>query len=150
MNKLLSHKYGWLLLLIALVLINVAASRLRVRLDMTAEQRYSLSAPTRSLLKNMEEPVTVDVLLTGEFPAVFRKLQKSTDDLLQVMKAYAGNNLIIRYTDANAFIPAETREQMFFDFMNQQRRMGYNVDSLLQVQPNLQAEMMQQMISERK
>jgi gliding-associated putative ABC transporter substrate-binding component GldG len=148
MNKLLSHKYGWLLLLIALVLINVAASRLRVRFDMTAEQRYSLSAPTRTLLKNMEEPVTVDVLLTGEFPAVFRKLQKSTDDLLQVMKAYAGNNLIIRYTDANAFIPAETREQMFFDFMNQQRRMGYNVDSLLQVQPNLQAEMMQQMISD--
>lgn len=148
MNKLLSHKYGWLLLLIALVVINVAVSQLRARLDMTAEQRYSLSAPTRSLLKNIEEPVTVDVLLTGEFPAVFRKLQKSTDDLLHEMKAYAGNNLIIRYTDANGFIPAETREQMFFDFMNQQRRMGYNVDSILQVQPNLQAEMMQQMISD--
>lgn len=117
-------------------------------MDMTAEQRYSLSAPTRSLLKNIDEPVTVDVLLTGEFPAVFRKLQKSTDDLLHEMKAYAGNNLTIRYMDANAFIPEETREQLFYDFMNQQRSMGFNVDSLLQVQPNLQAEMMQQMISD--
>jgi ABC-2 type transport system permease protein len=126
----------------------MGASQLRARIDMTAEQRYSLSAPTRSLLKNIEEPVTVDVFLTGEFPAVFRKLQKSTDDLLHEMKAYAGNNLIIRYTDANSFIPEETREQMFYDFMNLQRRAGLNVDSLLQTQPNLQAQMMQQMISD--
>jgi ABC-2 type transport system permease protein len=148
MNKLLKHKYGWLLLLIFLVIINIGASQLRARIDMTAEQRYSLSAPTRSLLKNIEEPVTVDVFLTGEFPAVFRKLQKSTDDLLHEMKSYAGNNLIIRYTDANSFIPEETREQLFYNFMNAQRRMGFNVDSLLQSQPNLQAQMMQQMISD--
>jgi ABC-2 type transport system permease protein len=32
--------------------------------------------------------------------------------------------------------------------MNAQRRMGFNVDSLLQSQPNLQAQMMQQMISD--
>jgi ABC-2 type transport system permease protein len=148
MNKLISNKYSWAILLAVILLLNFAATQLRLRLDMTAEQRYSLSASTRSLLKNIEEPVTVDVLLNGEFPAVFRKLQNSTDDILHEMKAYAGNKLIIRYTDANTFIPQETLEKLFYDFMNQQRQLGLNVDSLLQAQPNLQTEMLQQMVSD--
>jgi ABC-2 type transport system permease protein len=148
MKKFISNKYGWALLLVAIILLNIAASRLRFRLDMTAEQRYSLADSTKKLLKNIDETVTVDVLLTGEFPAVFRKLQNSTDDLLHEMKLYAGNKLLIRYTDANEFIPQDTKEQLFYNFMNQQRQLGLNVDSLLQAQPNLPAEMMQQMVAD--
>lgn len=148
MKKLFSHRYSWLLAAVVLLLLNFAASQLRVRFDMTAEQRYSLSAPTRSLLKNLKEPVTVDVLLTGEFPAVFRKLQNSTDDLLHEMKAYAGNRLTIRYTSVEEIIPLEAREQLFYNFINTQRQQGFNVDSLLKVQPNLQQEVMQQIMND--
>ncbi|MBX9783468.1 MAG: gliding motility-associated ABC transporter substrate-binding protein GldG [Chitinophagaceae bacterium] len=148
MNKLLSSKYSWVMVLAALIIINMAAQQVRLRIDMTSEKKYSLSAPTRSLLKNIEEPVTVDVLLTGEFPAVFRKLQNSTNDVLNEMKAYAGNKLIIRYSDANAFISDEEKQQLVTQFLNEQRRLGFNVDSLLQAQPNLPAEMMQQMVSD--
>jgi gliding-associated putative ABC transporter substrate-binding component GldG len=148
MNKLLSNKYGWLALLLILVLINIVASQLRLRMDMTAEQRFSLSSPTRRLLKNLDEPVMVDVLLTGTFPAVFRKLQQSTDDVLHEMKSFAGNKLLIRYIDANSIIPEETRQQIFTGFLNQQRQMGLNVDSILQVRPGLQTEIMQQILND--
>lgn len=148
MNKLLSSKYSWLVVLAALIIINIAAQQVRLRMDMTLEKKYSLSAPTRSLLKNIEEPVTVDILLTGEFPAVFRKLQNSTNDVLNEMKAYAGSKLIIRYSDANAFIDDEEKQQLVTQFLNEQRKLGFNVDSLLQAQPNLPAEMMQQIVSD--
>lgn len=136
------------MMLLALVAINMAAYQTRVRVDMTGEQKYSLSAATRSLLKNIDEPVTVEILLTGEFPAVFRKLQNSTNDVLQEMKAYAGSKLIIRYADANALISDEVKQQLFASFIAEQRSMGLNVDSILQSQPGLQQQMMDQMVSD--
>lgn len=148
MKQIIHHKYGWLVMLLALVAVNIAAYQTRVRIDMTSEQKYSLSAATRSLLKNLEEPVTVEILLTGEFPAVFRKLQNSTNDVLQEMKAYAGSKLIIKYADANALISDEVKQQLFASFINEQRRMGLNVDSILQAQPELQQQMMEQMVSD--
>ena len=148
MKRIIDHKYGWVMMLLALVAINMAAYQTRVRVDMTGEQKYSLSAATRSLLKNIDEPVTVEILLTGEFPAVFRKLQNSTNDVLQEMKAYAGSKLIIRYADANALISDEVKQQLFASFIAEQRSMGLNVDSILQSQPGLQQQMMDQMVSD--
>jgi ABC-2 type transport system permease protein len=148
MKKLFQSTYGWVFILALLLFINIAASNVRFRLDMTGEQKYSLSSATRSLLKNLDEPVTVEILLTGEFPAVFKKLQNSTNDLLSEMKAYAGNKLIIKYADANNLISDDVKLQLFNQFINEQRSLGLNVDSILQTQPNLQQEMMKQMAAD--
>ncbi len=148
MNKLIFSKYGWLLVLLALLLLNIAAQQVHWRWDMTSEKKYSLSAPTLSLLKNIEEPITIDILLTGEFPAVFRKLQNSTTDLLTDMKAYAGSKLKIQFTKADAFISPEIQTQLFNKFTDSLRQLGVNVDSILQSQPALQTQMMQQMIAD--
>lgn len=115
---------------------------------MTSEKKYSLSAPTLSLLKNIDEPITIDILLTGEFPAVFRKLQNSTSDLLNEMKAYAGNKIKIQFTKADAFISPQVQTQLFTKFTDSLRQLGVNVDSILQSQPALQTQMMQQMIAD--
>lgn len=148
MKKLFASSYGWAVLLLLLILINTAALWFPVRLDMTAEKKYSLSAPTRSLLKQLKEPVTIDVFLKGDFPAVFRKLQSSTNDLLTEMKSYAGSNLKIRFVDATSFIPEEVQEQLFNQYADSLRRQGYNVDSVLTINPALRGEMMQQMVAD--
>ncbi|MFN8265605.1 MAG: Gldg family protein [Chitinophagaceae bacterium] len=148
MKKLFASSYGWAVLLLLLILINTAALWFPVRLDMTAEKKYSLSAPTRSLLKQLKEPVTIDVFLKGDFPAVFRKLQTSTNDLLTEMKSYAGNNLKIRFVDATGFIPEEVQVQLFNQYADSLRMLGYNVDSVLTINPALRGEMMQQMVAD--
>ncbi len=148
MKKLFASSYGWAVLLLLLILINTAALWFPVRLDMTAEKKYSLSAPTRSLLKQLKEPVTIDVFLKGDFPAVFRKLQSSTNDLLTEMKSYAGNNLKIRFVDATSFIPEEVQVQLFNQYADSLRMLGYNVDSVLTINPALRGEMMQQMVAD--
>ncbi|MCC6288011.1 MAG: gliding motility-associated ABC transporter substrate-binding protein GldG [Chitinophagaceae bacterium] len=93
MKKLIQSKYSWLLVLAAIVLVNYIASHLHARLDLTSEKRYTISKATRSLLKSLDEPATITVLLDGDLPAGFKKLQGSTRDMLQEFREIAGNNI---------------------------------------------------------
>lgn len=86
MKKMLNTKYGWIGLLLLLVLINYAASIFHFRLDLTEEKRYTLSQPTRKLLSNLDEQVDVTVFLSGDLPASFLKLRNTTEELLQNFK----------------------------------------------------------------
>ncbi|HUR66573.1 MAG TPA: gliding motility-associated ABC transporter substrate-binding protein GldG [Chitinophagaceae bacterium] len=85
-NKIVASKYGWVLLLALIVLVNYAASFLHARIDLTKEKRYTLSRTTTQLLKKLEEPIQVDVFLKGEFPSGFRKLANTTREFLSLLK----------------------------------------------------------------
>jgi ABC-2 type transport system permease protein len=91
MKKLFSSKYGWITLLIILVLINLLASLFHVRLDLTAEKRFTLSKPTTQLLNTLDAPVTVTVFLTGDMPAGFKRLSGSVTELLEEFRETAGS-----------------------------------------------------------
>src|SRR5687768_9291341 len=101
-NKIWASKSWWLLLLAIIMGINFFASVFHARFDLTKEKRYTLSKATRDLLRNLEEPVTIDVFLKGDFPAGFKKLANSTKELLQEFKEYGRSK--IRY---NFFTPDE-------------------------------------------
>ena len=89
-------KYGWIALLALLVLANLAAGIWHLRVDLTAERRYTLSESTRRLLGSLPEPVRVEVLMDGDLPAGFKKLAGSTNDLLSEFKEFGKGN--IRFT----------------------------------------------------
>jgi ABC-2 type transport system permease protein len=95
MNKLIASKFGWLVLLVVLFIVNFLASSFHTRLDLTKEKRYTLSKATRDLLKRLDSEVQIDVFLTGDFPAGFRKLANSTQEFLQLLKDR--NSSKIRY-----------------------------------------------------
>ena len=97
MNKLISSRYWWLYLLILLLGINYLASLVHMRVDLTTEKRYTLSQPTRRLLKNLHERVTVTVFLQGDMPAGFKKLRNSAQELLQEFRELSGNRLQINF-----------------------------------------------------
>jgi len=62
--------------------------------DLTEENRYTLTKPTHDLLKNLDEPIYVSVLLEGEFPAGFKRLQRATREMLDEFK---NRNGLIQY-----------------------------------------------------
>ncbi|MBC6490604.1 gliding motility-associated ABC transporter substrate-binding protein GldG [Flavihumibacter stibioxidans] len=97
MKKLPHSKYYWIVLLVLVLLINWIAGLVPFRADLTAEGRYTLSKPARQLLTGLNEPVSVDVLLSGEMPAGFRKLANSTNDLLQEFKSAGKTNFRFRF-----------------------------------------------------
>lgn len=100
MSRLRIIGYKWLIAaaVIAVVLLNVLASFVYSRFDLTEEKRYSLSAPTKVLLQSLEEPVVIDVYLEGdELPAVVRKFRNAVDDFLYEMKLSGGNKIQYRF-----------------------------------------------------
>ncbi|HET9057287.1 MAG TPA: gliding motility-associated ABC transporter substrate-binding protein GldG [Chitinophagaceae bacterium] len=99
-----NSKSGWIILLILLVLINITASYFKFRIDLTSEKRFTLSTPTKKLLQNLDSVITIDVLLEGDLPADFRKLQNSTKDLLNEMQEYAGKKLMYRFINPQTIL----------------------------------------------
>lgn len=89
----------WIGLFAGLIAINFAASLYHKRFDLTEENRYSLSRPTINLLRNLDEPVRVEVFLEGDFPAGFRKLANTVSEFLQECKEYGKGNLQVEFTD---------------------------------------------------
>jgi ABC-type uncharacterized transport system involved in gliding motility auxiliary subunit len=77
-NKIITSRWGAILLLIVLLVINFVASIVHSRIDLTKEKRYTLSKATRNLLVGLDDDVQIDVFLKGDFPAGFRKLANST------------------------------------------------------------------------
>ncbi|HVZ55422.1 MAG TPA: gliding motility-associated ABC transporter substrate-binding protein GldG [Chitinophagaceae bacterium] len=99
MKKIFTARYGWILLLAALAGVNLLASRVHGRFDLTQEKRYTLSPATRRLLENLDGPVRMEVFLQGDFPAGFKKLANSVQEFLEQCQEESGGRLQFEFTD---------------------------------------------------
>jgi ABC-2 type transport system permease protein len=87
--------------LIALIGLNVLASFVFFRWDLTEEKRYSISDATKRLLQNLDGQVVVKVYLTGDFPAGFERLERAVQETLESFSDYAGANIAYRFIEPN-------------------------------------------------
>ena len=99
MKRLFDRRFGWLYLLTGIVLVNIGASQVKLRYDMTSEKRFTLSVPVREMLHRVHDQVNIDILLEGNLKSGLRKLRNSTEDLLQEFNEYAGGNIHYRLID---------------------------------------------------
>jgi ABC-2 type transport system permease protein len=95
----------WIGLIVGLLLINFLASKFHSRSDLTEEKRYSLTTTTKTLIRELQNDVTISVFLKGELPAGFRKLANSTQEFLSTIKE--SNPAHIHYRFIN---PADENE----------------------------------------
>ncbi|MCR4659880.1 MAG: gliding motility-associated ABC transporter substrate-binding protein GldG [Bacteroidales bacterium] len=109
-------KYSQWLEIAAVVAIvasaNVIGHYLFARLDLTAEKRYTLSKATKSMLRNVDEPVLFRVYLEGDFPADFKRLQSETKEMLNQFRAY-NENIQYEFVNPNNFNNKE-EQQIFY------------------------------------
>ena len=66
-----------------------------VRWDLTDDKHYSLSAASKTLLKQTDAPIEVTLLLDGDLNAGFRRLKKATEETIEERDVYAD---IVRVT----------------------------------------------------
>lgn len=90
-------RFGWLILLIGLVAVNILASFLHSRYDLTEDRRYSVSQPTKELLNQLGEDVSITVFLKGDLPSEFRKLSNTTADFLYVLRDHSRAKVNYRF-----------------------------------------------------
>ncbi len=82
--------------LATLVIINLLANYVVWRWDMTDDQRYSISAPTKALLQDLDAPLHITLLLDGEMNAGFLRLQKATLELVEELGVYAAKGYLLQ------------------------------------------------------
>jgi ABC-2 type transport system permease protein len=69
------------------------------RLDFTTEKRFTLSSQTRQLLKKVNAPIEAEILLAGDLPSGFMKLQSAALEKLRDIKIYCDQPINIQITD---------------------------------------------------
>lgn len=103
--KSLSNKTWWLVIIIAVVLINYLASVFHKRIDLTNEKRFTISTPVKDILKTIDHKMEIDIFLRGDIPSGFKKLSASSEELLQEFKEYSNGNIHYRIISADEKIP---------------------------------------------
>lgn len=98
-----------LLLAVILILLNIVASYFFFRIDLTGDKRYTLTKPTKTLVKSVKDIISVKVLLDGEFPAGFKRLQQSTKEMLDDFRAL-NPNISYEFSDPNAGTPEQVND----------------------------------------
>ena len=128
MKKILAAKYWWIPLIVLLVLVNAIASYFSVRADLTAEKRFTLSQPTRRMLKNIDGQVNIKVFLEGDLPKDFKKLRNSTSELLREFKEAGRTNLKYSFEKAGAGLN-DSAKTYFLDSIARLGIKPYTIDA---------------------
>lgn len=82
-----------ILVIAILIGVNILAMYVHTRWDLTAEKRFTLTPSTRQLLKGLDSTVTIRVFLKGDYPASFRQLAQSTQEMLEEFREVGGNRV---------------------------------------------------------
>ncbi len=81
------------------VLLNIISSRMFFRLDFTADNAYTLSPATKTILGELSEPVTVKAYFSGNLPPELQKSQRDFQEMLVEYSALSGGNLMFEFID---------------------------------------------------
>ena len=99
MKKLFQNSISKVVIaLVCLLAINYIAKQWHTRIDLTQDKRYTLSQVSKKTLAKIQNPIVIDVLLKGNIPTEFKKLQTETIQLLDEY-AVANNNIIVNFVN---------------------------------------------------
>jgi ABC-2 type transport system permease protein len=78
--------WQFIAVIVCAVLLNIIGTKWHKKIDVTDDNRFTLSAPTKNMLKGLKENVNIRILLTGKLPANYTKLQQGAIDILNAFK----------------------------------------------------------------
>lgn len=107
-----SNITGLILGVVVIVLVNIIASFVFTRFDLTAEKRYSISPATKKLLKKLDDVVLFKVYLYGDLPPGFQRLSNETKEMLDEFRAYS-NNIQYEFIDPSENPNAKDRNDAY-------------------------------------
>ena len=114
------QKYSNIIVGCLLVAVIYASNAwLHYSIDLTAEKRYSLSDATKKLLdKKLDSTITIEVFLTGDLPADYKKLNIATAEILETFASNAAGTIRVSFTEPGTNIVDEDAKVKFFDSLS--------------------------------
>ncbi len=70
-----------------MIFINIISSFYYSDIDLTEDKRFTLNPATYQLVEELDDALTIEVLLEGDFPSSFKRLQNATADLLSKFRS---------------------------------------------------------------
>ena len=102
-----------ILLLGISVLTNIVSSFIFTRIDLTDDNRFTLSDNSKKLVSQLKDVVYIRVYLEGDFSPGFSRLQQSTREILDELSIYSNGNLQFEFIDPSAN-PDEKERNKFY------------------------------------
>ena len=93
---------GLVALLVMIVAANIIISNIRVRVDLTGEKLYTLSAGSKNIIKKLDSEVTLKLFVSSsapEVPIFLKNYAKKVEDLLQEYRMISGGKISIEKYD---------------------------------------------------
>jgi ABC-2 type transport system permease protein len=112
-EKILKQRFWWLWLALFFIAIIYLASLTHSRIDLTKEKRFSISPSTKRILKNLDDQVQIDVYLTGDLSAGFRRLSIASEEMLSEFKEYGKTNIQYRFVRPGEGLPDSLRYMVY-------------------------------------
>src|SRR6056297_4040389 len=109
MNRAEAH-FKFVIYLSIIVLINIVGMTLFFRIDLTADNIYSLSKASREAVSTLSEPLTIKVFFTEDLPAPHNNTQRYLRDLLQEYSIHANEYFNYRFYDVSPKEKGVTQE----------------------------------------
>ena len=106
------RKWGAIILL-ALVVLFLTSENLLLRIDLTADKRYSLAETSKKIASEISEPITIELFLTGELQPGFRKLQQAVTDKVKDIGRFSDKPVRLTITDPYLAVAPNQRSQYF-------------------------------------
>ena len=97
--------------IMVLVLLNLLAAKRIVRIDLTEEKRFTISDPTKSMLKNLDDVLYVEVFLDGELPAGMKRLRTAIRERLDEFAVFSDNKIQFRFVDPSQAVSDNARQE---------------------------------------
>lgn len=94
-----------------LILLNFIANRLLLRLDFTADKRYTLSNATKDILSKLPSPVTVKAYFSDNLPPNIAQTKKDFQDELTEFSNYSSGKLVYEFINPAQDEPTEMKVQ---------------------------------------
>jgi ABC-2 type transport system permease protein len=101
-----------------IILIALAASFVRLRLDLTEDNRYTLSPPTRKVLSDLKNDIYIQVYLDGDIPIPLKRLRRSVREMLDEFRIASGRKIDFDFINPSESSKKEEREKQYQSLVN--------------------------------
>lgn len=91
------------------ILVNIIADKFFVRLDFTADKRYTLSQATKNIIDDVENPVTISAYFSENMPPHIAKTKTDFKEMLVEYANLSDGNIVYEFIDPNANEEAEAK-----------------------------------------
>ena len=118
MQQKLKYSFNIPVLVGLFLIILYGSTFLYYRIDLTAEKRYSLTPATKNLLNELDTTINVQVFLTGELPADYKKLNLATKELLEEFRSVSGNHINISFVKPGENIDNDSTKVLLYDSLS--------------------------------